>query len=297
MDITSLKPFLCKIKVLWFFNTELYDVQSLYSLMSHVSNCSDGNIETILFDYFHRKRDFDYIIANELALKSIFNVKKMIIRIHSNNHRAAELIQRNVLEHSHLPLFRLAHLTFIIQSLDYRFCVLLQEILLYIQVIEIIPFNDVVLNGQVVEFCKNKFVDSIKSLTEKKIQKVIIQGWNLNVWDDKMIWEKLNELVIGKEKNSPEYELILKIVLLANMLLSSFISLIFAAVSFFESWFYGDWQNSFFVSSEKGQMTMINEFVAVILFLFMCYIFFGCLILHHYIPGELFWSCKDPIFT
>ena len=138
---------------------------------------------------------------------------------------------------------------------------------------------------------------TLKTLTEKKIQKVIIQGWNLNVWDDKMIWEKLNELVIGKEKNSPEYELILKIVLLANMLLSSFISLIFAAVSFFESWFYGDWQNSFFVSSEKGQMTMINEFVAVILFLFMCYIFFGCLILHHYIPGELFWSCKDPIFT
>ena len=134
MDITSLKPFLCKIKVLWFFNTELYDVQSLYSLMSHVSNCSDGNIETILFDYFHRKRDFDYIIANELALKSIFNVKKMIIRIHSNNHRAAELIQRNVLENSHLPLFRLEHLTFIIHSLDYRFCVLLQDILSLIHI-------------------------------------------------------------------------------------------------------------------------------------------------------------------
>ena len=74
MDITSLKPFLCKIKLLWFFNTHNYDVQSLYSLMSHVSNCSDGNVDTILFDYLHRKRDFDYIIANELALKSIFTV-------------------------------------------------------------------------------------------------------------------------------------------------------------------------------------------------------------------------------
>ena len=297
MDIETLKPFLCKIPMLLFFNTHFYDTHSLHSLISHVSNCSDGNIEYILFDYYHKTRDFDYIIANELALKSVFNVKKMVIRVATNPHRAAYLIRRNILNHAHLPLFRLEHVYLILNNLDSRFCVLLQDILPFVQIIEIVPFQGVVFNEVMIEFCKKKFATSVKSLSSMKIKKVIIQGWKLNLENAIIIWEKPDELVSGVEEVSKEHLQNLGLVLVTNFLLSCFGCLLFTAASLYESWFYGDLKNSSFINAKDVDGSkVIKEECLHLFFEFVVFILIFSIILYfHWIPGERFLSYQDPI--
>ena len=297
MDVETLKPFLFKIPMLRFFNTHIYDTHSLHSLISHVSNCSDGNIEFVLFDYYHRTREFDYIIANELALKSVFNVKEMAVRAHTNPNRTADLIRRNILNHAHLPLFRLEHVKLVLNNLDSRFCVLLQDILPFVQIIEIIPFQGVVFNEVMIEFCKKKFSTSVKSLSSMKIKKVIIQGWNLNLENAIIIWEKPDELVSGVEEVSKEHSENLGLVLVTNMLLSCFGCLLFTAASLYESWFYGDLKNSSFINAKDiDGSKVIKEECLHLFFEFVVFILiFSNILYFHWIPGERFLSYQDLI--
>ena len=142
-------------------------------------------------------------MANELALKTVYNVNKMILRIHSNSHRAITLLRQNILNHFHLPSFNFQHLQLILMILDSRTCVLLQDVLPYIHTIEIIPFTGRAFNEIMLEFCRRRFSSTIASV-DLKIEKVLIQDWKLNSGIG-TVWEKPDKPVTGVNSISKKH--------------------------------------------------------------------------------------------
>ena len=104
-------PHICNISRLYLFNSDEYQLEMLRIFAQEILNCPNRSLmDTLMIDYRLLNRTFHCITTQEMPLKKIHNVEMFIVRIFSNTNRGFKLLHENILQHHHLPSYKLRHL-------------------------------------------------------------------------------------------------------------------------------------------------------------------------------------------
>ena len=130
-------------------------------------------MEKVVFDYYNAHYLQDHLKLLEKALKNVYNVKQITVRIITDavSFEAVKLLRMNLIEHHNLFSFRLKNITIITRNLDSKICKpsILRDFVKHLEEIEIIPFAGYKLDDRVVDFCKRNMMEVVAEALKSNI--------------------------------------------------------------------------------------------------------------------------------